>query len=122
MPGGNSTARPNNRKEKQANLRMNERERLANKISAEARKGNIDPDVAKRKVDDIYTSEGFNKDVDIWADNRMKEIERIAGKKYMIDRSTRNSTRGQRAPSKKYNKGGYCGASNPAARPMKKGK
>ena len=110
MPGGNSTARPDNRKQKQANLRINERRNLATKIAKEARKGNIDPDVAMREVDNIYKSEGYNKDVDIWTDNRMKELDRISGKKYMIDRSTPKGTKGTRAPSNYY-KGGYCGAS-----------
>jgi len=121
MPGGNSTSRPYNRKEKQADLRMKEREKLANKMLEQAREGNIDPDIAKLKIDAMYTSKGANKDSDIWVDNRMKEVERIAGKKYMKDRSTPKGTRGARAPSNYY-KGGYCGASNPAARPMKKGK
>ena len=118
MPGGNSTARPDNRKEKQATSRMKQRIAVGTKMLNEADKGNIDPDVAEREMKKLFKSEGHKKDLETWSNKDKKASDRMLGKKYMKDKSTPKGT----GKGGAYNKGGYCGASNPAARPMKKSK
>jgi len=123
MPGGNSTSRPSNRKEKQANLRIKERLKLGTKILNEADKGNIDRDLAEREMKKLFRTEGHNKDLDALSNKRLKESDRKNGKKYMQtpDKYAKKRVMGK-ADKKAFNKGGYCGASNPASRPVKTGK
>ena len=117
MPGGNSTSRPSNRKEKQASSRIKERLKLGTKILNEATKGNVDRDVAEREMKKLFKTEGHNKDLDALSNKRLKESDRKMGKKYM---QTPDKYAKKRVMGGGYNKGGYCGASNPAARPVKK--
>lgn len=106
MPGGNSTSRPDNRKEKQATSRMKQRVALGTKILNEADKGNIDPDVAEREMKKLFKSEGHKKDLETWSNKSKKESDRKLGKKYMQDKSTPKGTGQGRA----YNKGGMARA------------
>jgi len=121
MPGGNSTSRPYNRSEKQASSRRKQRVDLGRKMLQEATKGNIDRKVAERNMKELFNTEGHKSDTKTVFNAISKEIDRKIGKKYMLDKSTPKGTTGTRKPSNYY-KGGYCGASNPASRPMKKGK
>lgn len=117
MPGGNSTARPDNRKEKQATTRIKQRVALGTKILNEADKGNIDPDVAEREMKNLFKTDSYKKDLETKSNKRKKESDRKTGKKYM---QSPDDYAKKRVMGKGYNKGGYCGASNPAARPVKK--
>ena len=122
MPGGNSTSRPYNREEKQAASRRNQRLALGTKILNEADKGNIDKRVAEKEMKALFKTEGAKKDSSIMSEERVKQYSREIGKKNMVNRSTPKGTGKGGYGVKSYNKGGYCGASNPAARPMKKSK
>ena len=118
MPGGNSTSRPNNRKEKQAVASMSSRMQTAKNIIEKVSTNEIDQDIGLRKAKSLLQSEGARKDYNTLSERSLKEHDRKIGKRLMIDKSTPKGTGQGRA----YNKGGYCGASNPAARPMKKSK
>ena len=119
MPGGNSTARPNNRKENQAMASINSRRTTMRNIYDQMSSGDISKTVGKKRVDELLESEGAKKDYATMGNRARKSIERKTGKRLMVDKSTPKGMKGTRKPSK-YNKGGYCGASNPAARPVKK--
>jgi len=121
MPGGNSTSRPYNRSEKQASSRRKQRLDLGRKILQEATKGNIDRDVAEREMKKLFRTEGHKSDTETVLNVVNKEQDRKLGKKYMQTPDNYAKKRIMGKPDKKaFNKGGYCGASNPAARPVKK--
>jgi hypothetical protein len=116
MPGGNSTARPNNRKENQARASINSRQTTIENIQKQIRSGDIRESVGNRKIRELLNSKGAKKDYDTFGDRYLNENIRKIGKEFMDTPETRTKK------AKGYNKGGYCGASNPPARPMKKGK
>jgi hypothetical protein len=123
MPGGNSTSRPYNRSEKQASSRRKQRVELGREMLREATKGNIDRKVAERNMKALFKTEGHKSDTETVLNVVNKEQDRKLGKKYMQtpDAYAKKRIMGK-ADKKAFNKGGYCGASNPASRPMKKGK
>jgi len=123
MPGGNSTSRPYNRSEKQASSRRKQRLDLGRKILNEATKGNIDRDVAEREMKKLFKTEGHKSDTETVLNAVNKEQDRKLGKKYMQTPDSYAKKRIMGKPDKKaFYKGGYCGASNPASRPVKTGK
>jgi len=67
----------------------------------------------------------YGKDLDNRVEKGVQDTDNIIkyGKDAMKGKSFAKYNKGGMAKKKTgYNKGGYCGASNPAARPMKKGK
>jgi len=116
MPGGNSTARPNNRRENQARASISSRQTTIENIVKQMRSGDINESVGKKRIDELLESKGAKKDYATYGNRAAKELARELGKKFMDTPEKRSKV------AKKYNKGGYCGASNPASRPMKKGK